>query len=66
MRRPRLAAGDRKEARNPMVLKLMHWLERLTGAILGSFAVGMQMVNVLICIFVILMGPALVLKLAYA
>jgi hypothetical protein len=49
-----------------MVLKLMHWLERLTGAILGSFAVGMQMVNVLICIFVILMGPALVLKLAYA
>jgi hypothetical protein len=49
-----------------MVIKLILWVERLTGALLGSLAVGAQMANVLICVFVILLGPTFVLKLVCA
>jgi hypothetical protein len=43
----------------------MHWLKNVAGAFLGSVAVGMQVVNVLICIFIILLGPAYIVKLMY-
>lgn len=46
-----------------MIIRLLHLIERLTGALLGSLCVGVQLGNVLVCIFVLLLGPAVVIEL---
>lgn len=41
-----------------MFTKFAHLTGRLTGCLLGSFAVSAQLGNVLICMAVLLFGPA--------
>lgn len=41
----------------------MHSLEQLAGALLGGIGVGIQVGNVLVCIFMIVLGPAFVIGL---
>ncbi len=43
-----------------MLTKLVRLLERLTAALLGSLGVGVQVTNVMICVLVILLGPAFI------
>jgi hypothetical protein len=43
-----------------MVTRLMHLLSHLMGAVLGSVAVGAQMVNLLVCVCLLLLGPAFI------
>jgi hypothetical protein len=38
-------------------------LKRVVGVLLGSLAVGTQVSNVLVCLFVIFMGPAFIIEL---
>jgi hypothetical protein len=45
------------------VVNLMRLVGRLTGAILGGLAISVQIGNVLICVFLILLGPGLVITL---
>jgi hypothetical protein len=46
-----------------MLAKLMQLLEKLTGVILGGLAVSIQFGNALICIFILVLGPAFVIGL---
>jgi hypothetical protein len=41
----------------------MRRLKKVTGAVLGCVAVGAQVASVLTCIFIILLGPAFIVKL---
>lgn len=45
-----------------MITKLMRLLERLAAALLGSLCVSVQLANILICIFLLLMGPAFIFR----
>ena len=49
-----------------MLINWMLWLKKVTSVFLSSVAVGMQVVNVLVCVFVIFLGPAFIIKLAHA
>lgn len=44
-----------------MIIKLMHLLEKLTGVMLGAVGIGVQVGTVLICLFMILLGPAFII-----
>lgn len=44
-----------------MVTKLMHLLEKLTGALLGGVGMGALIGNVLVCLSMMLLGPAYIL-----
>jgi hypothetical protein len=46
-----------------MLIKLIQLLEKLTGAVLGGVGLGIQLGNVLVCLFTILLGPAFVIGL---
>jgi hypothetical protein len=41
-----------------MLIKLMRMLEMITGCLLCSLCAGIQLGNVLICVFIVLMVPA--------
>jgi hypothetical protein len=41
-----------------MLIKLMRMLEMISGYLLGSLCAGVQIGNVLICLFIVLMVPA--------
>lgn len=45
-----------------MIIKLLHLLEHLIGILLGGLGVGVQLGNVLVCIFMIVLGPAFVVR----
>ena len=55
------AYKDEKE--RGVVIEAMNLLKGVTGTLLGSLAVSAQISNVLICIFLILLGPAFVIEL---
>lgn len=57
-RHVRMSAGALEPVAEVMLL-----LKRITGTILGSLAFGAQISNVLICLFVILVGPASIIGL---
>lgn len=46
-----------------MLTKFVRLTENLTGSLLGSLAVSAQVGNMLICLAVIFIGPAAILKL---
>lgn len=46
-----------------MITRLLHLLEQLTGALLGSVGMSVLVGNVLVCIFLMAMGPAFVVEL---
>jgi hypothetical protein len=46
-----------------MITRLLHLLQQLTGTLLGFVGVGIQLGNVLICIFMLLLGPTFVVGL---
>jgi hypothetical protein len=47
----------------PMVTQVAVLLEKLTGVVLGGIAVSVQIGNVLVCVSVLMLGPAFVLGL---
>ena len=53
-------AGDEERR---LVIEAMSLLKRVAGTLLGSLAVSAQISNVLLCLFMILLGPAFVLGL---
>lgn len=46
-----------------MMAKSMRVFEKITGAILGGAAVSVQVGNLLICIFMLLLGPTYIIRL---
>jgi len=46
-----------------MITRLLHLLEQLTGALLGCMGVGVQIGNVLICVFTLVLGPTFIVRL---
>lgn len=47
-----------------MLIKLMRMLEMITGYLLGGLCAGLQIGNVLICLFIVLMVPVVLAGLA--
>ncbi len=45
-----------------MLIKLLHLVESLTGALLGCLGLGLQVGNVVICVLMILLGPAFIIS----
>lgn len=50
-------------ARSPVLAYVMRRLGEITGALLGGVAVSAQIGNILICLFIILWGPAFIIGL---
>jgi hypothetical protein len=46
-----------------MIAKSMRLLEKITGAMLEGVAVSVQIGNFLICVFMLLLGPAFIIRL---
>jgi hypothetical protein len=46
-----------------MIKRLMHLLGHLAGGVLGAFGVGAQVGNILVCVSVLLAGPAFIVDL---
>jgi hypothetical protein len=46
-----------------MLTKLIHVLEHLTGVLLCGLGVGVQISNLMVCIFMIWLGPSFIIKL---
>ena len=44
-----------------MLIKIMRTLEMMTGYLLGSLCAGVQVGNILICVFILLMVPAVLI-----
>lgn len=60
---PDASPAQAGEEERGLVVEAMSLLKRVTGTLLGSLAVSAQISNVLVCLFVILLGPAFVLGL---
>lgn len=46
-----------------MITRMLNFVEWLTGGLLGGIGVGVQVGNVLVCVFMIVLGPVSVAKL---
>jgi hypothetical protein len=46
-----------------MFSRLLHFLRQLSGALLGGIGISIQVGNILICIFLLMLGPAFVVDL---
>lgn len=46
-----------------VVIALMRVLQKTAGSLLGASAVTLQLGNILICVFMLLAGPTVILKL---
>ena len=54
---------DKESSLPESVARFMRVLKKISGTLLGSIAVSTQIVNVLVCVFVIFVGPAFIFNL---
>ena len=59
-RSPETDGGSQANKKGGLLERLMSILKRTSGTLLGSIAVSTQIVNVLVCVFGIFVGPAIV------